>query len=524
MGCGASSTPVTETDPSTPKKTPGQRSRVNVTPAVDVRRNRAAPADKPARSAEASRTEPNTLDWTAGDPEKWRFIETVYDGTYSYTRKPQFQEEQGTIEQGKAKLMSDPAAYQSVWFQTSMETWPEDQQKYTLVKREAKTNMLVTPAPDGQFTHLRAKYEALPPHVQHVPDEVTDPILNRKGYEGRSLPVAKLPGRGQGCADVPTLNVMKHIDPCDVEQGAVGDCWLLSAISSLAEYEGAIAQLFRRTGDIHALPSHDPNQYTVTLWDLPTGKPVDVVVDESLCSRADADGLLGASPSISGDLWVCYLEKAVAVHCGGWDKINGGQCTHAWRLLTGCQDQYTIRRTQGGVWKSFGALNPNTNEMEALANSPHEGFQGLWPMTWPEEGGGGEMNLEVTENDLFERMCAWDDAGFVMGAGTRAGSDTEDHEGIVDGHAYTILDCVNDVADTEFDLIKVRNPWGRGEFKSGKWDDDGPGWTEFPQVKAALNPVAIDDGIFWLEKSEFFAFFGTVYLCAKDMSSFVGTQ
>ena len=31
------------------------------------------------------------------------------------------------------------------------------------------------------------------------------------------------------------------------------------------------------------------------------------------------------------------LEKAVAAHCGGWDKIDGGQCTHAWALLTGCQ-------------------------------------------------------------------------------------------------------------------------------------------------------------------------------------------
>ena len=25
-----------------------------------------------------------------------------------------------------------------------------------------------------------------------------------------------------------------------------------------------------------------------------------------------------------GELWVPYLEKAVAVHSGGWDKIDGG--------------------------------------------------------------------------------------------------------------------------------------------------------------------------------------------------------
>eukprot|EP00656_Telonema_subtile_P049252 TRINITY_DN6077_c0_g4_i4.p3 TRINITY_DN6077_c0_g4~~TRINITY_DN6077_c0_g4_i4.p3 ORF type:complete len:127 (-),score=45.43 TRINITY_DN6077_c0_g4_i4:78-458(-) len=119
-------------------------------------------------------------------------------------------------------------------------------------------------------------------------------------------------------------------------------------------------------------------------------------------------------------------------------------------------------------------------------------------------------------------MCAWDDAGYVLAGGTRAGSDTEDHEGIVDGHAYTILDCVNDVAGTEFDLIKVRNPWGSGEFTNGKWDDDGPGWDENPQVKLLLNPRNVDNGIFWMDKDEFFEFFSTVYLCAKDMATFTG--
>ena len=31
-------------------------------------------------------------------------------------------------------------------------------------------------------------------------------------------------------------------------------------------------------------------------------------------------------------------------------------------------------------------------------------------------------------------------------------------------------------------------------MQNGKWDDDGPGWKEHPDVKAALNPLGIDDG------------------------------
>ena len=117
-----------------------------------------------------------------------------------------------------------------------------------------------------------------------------------------------------------------------------------------------------------------PNSYTVSLYDLatwqevrtspspspsprpspspipnphphpnpnPTPNPnqVDVVVDERLARKPDGTGLLGCEPSRDGELWACYLEKAVAAHCGGWDKIDGGQCTHAWALLTGCKAQ-----------------------------------------------------------------------------------------------------------------------------------------------------------------------------------------
>ena len=51
--------------------------------------------------------------------------------------------------------------------------------------------------------------------------------------------------------------------------------------------------------------------------------------------------------------------------------------------------------------------------------------------------------------------------------------------------------------------------------------DDGPGWDRYPEVKAALKPVARDDGVFWVCKEEFFKYFKTVYLCASDMTRFL---
>ena len=255
-------------------------------------------------------------------------------------------------------------------------------------------------------------------------------------------------------------------------------------------------------------------------WDLETWTEKDIVMDERLAAKADGSGqLLGTTPSEDGELWVCYLEKALAIHCGGWDKITGGQCTHAWALMTGCKQQYTIRINKDtGLFACYGKYNPNTRQHSKLANSPHDGEKNMWPNPWPEAGGGGDMTQELTEEELFMKMCAWDDVNFIIGAACTGKSGDA---GLVDNHAYSVLECHNDVAGTDVDLIKVRNPWGKGEIEDGEFDDDGPGWDQYPQIKAELKPVVADDGIFWVTKQEFFRFFSTVYLSASNMTEFL---
>ena len=45
-----------------------------------------------------------------------------------------------------------------------------------------------------------------------------------------------------------------------------------------------------------------------------------------------------------------------------------------------------------------------------------------------------------------------------------------------------MLTCLDNVAGTDIDLVKMRNPHGQGEITNGEFDDDGPGWTRYPQV------------------------------------------
>jgi len=470
----------------------------------------------------AARTEPRRIDWSCAVPEKWEYIEKEFTGSMSYKTAPVFEEETAPIEDGLAKLKANPVDYMGFFYQSSMTEWPADQQKYTLIKR-TKSGFGVQHVPGGGFTFIRAKYEALDPSTPNEPDGVTEGL----NYHGQALAAPLRPGRGVGVADVPMIKIMGDVDPNDISQGGVGDCWLLSAISAMAEFDGCVHRLFQKTEGIDEMPRDTPNKYVITLYDVTQDdesdpnrfKPVDIVIDETLCSNAEGSGLLGCSATITGELWAAYLEKACALHCGGWDKIDGGQCTHAWRLLTGCKRQYTFKDSGSG-WACYGAYNPNEDKWEQLANSPHDGFRGLWPMVWPEVGGGGELSSTIDKDAMFEKLCAFDDENFIMGCGTKAGSDSEDTEGIVDGHAYTILACESNVGGTDWDLVKVRNPWGKGEFTSGQWDDDGPGWDQYPAVKEVCKPVKADDGVFWVSKDEFFEYFHTVYLCARDMSTF----
>ena len=135
------------------------------------------------------------------------------------------------------------------------------------------------------------------------------------------------------------------------------------------------------------------------------------------------------------------------------------------------------------AFQGWGKFNPNTDSWEHMENSIKKSSQNIWRMDWPEVGGGGDKRTKCGHNEMqlartdlverfesrglaeswlgvktstrFERMCAWDDQNYVMAAGSKPGFDNNDTDGIVDGHAYTVITCLNDVAGTTHDLIKA---------------------------------------------------------------------
>jgi calpain-15 len=148
-----------------------------------------------------------------------------------------------------------------------------------------------------------------------------------------------------------------EIDPNDIGQGGLGDCWLMAAMACLASVPGAIQKLF-------VTPEIDPRgKYCVRLFDgqlgpkdsngHPEGKWVYVYIDDHVpCSKEawkDGEGSvrsLYAQPK-GGEIWVLLLEKAFAKLCGSYAALEGGDTAWALRAMTG-EKAFAFSKAEGG--------------------------------------------------------------------------------------------------------------------------------------------------------------------------------
>jgi hypothetical protein len=265
------------------------------------------------------------------DPSRWKVREHQFSGQSSFETRGEQEVVKGTsINDGITYFKANPGRYVAMVYQTNMLEWPSNQHQYTYIHRDGTKGYKPSGvSPSGWMTIILNEYERLPPLKDNVlPARHRDKYTDAMTFQGRKIHTKDrkpiLPGRGMGVGDEPNLKIIGDVDPSDIYQGSVGDCWLLSAISALAEFDGAVKKLFRKTTRLDERPLDEPNQYIVSLWDLNTWKEVDVVIDERLAVHPDGSGrLLASKPSKDGELWVVYLEKALAAHCGGWDKITG---------------------------------------------------------------------------------------------------------------------------------------------------------------------------------------------------------
>jgi hypothetical protein len=114
-------------------------------------------------------------------------------------------------------------------------------------------------------------------------------------------------------------------DAGDVDQGGLGDCWLMSAFACAAEVPGLVESLF----DTRVFSPR--GKYVVRLWDANEARWRRIAIDDWIPATSGAPAF--ARPG-ANEMWVMLLEKAFAKHVGSYAALDGGRTMWALNAIT----------------------------------------------------------------------------------------------------------------------------------------------------------------------------------------------
>jgi len=248
----------------------------------------------------------------------------------------------------------------------------------------------------------------------------------------------------------------------DVNQGILGDCWLLAAVASLATRP----RLLQRVCPKDQTFSDDyAGIFRFELWQY--GRWVEVIVDDRLPTHNGK--LIYMHSDERNEFWSALLEKAYAKLCGCYETLSGGLTSEAMTDFT------------GGMVKAF-SLQDQTPE------------------------------------NLFKILLKANRRLSLMGCSINAHPDELEAEldnGLIIGHAYSVTDVrVVDTDDGPVELVRVRNPWGSEHEWKGPWSDDSDEWGGIDDdTKEAIGLTFEHDGEFWMSYEDFKDNFQKLEIC-----------
>lgn len=305
------------------------------------------------------------------------------------------------------------------------------------------------------------------------------------------------------------------IEPNDLCQGAVGDCWLVAAFACASEFPDMIRHMF-------LTKEYNPRGlYKVRIFDPQRQKWVIVTIDDRIPCQKGTKKPRFMQPN-GNELWAILLEKAYAKFCGSYARMNGGFVLWGWLSMTGDNVfQMSLEENGSGRWvrEDMIAMKDKKDPADRRAC----GF--------------GTTKEKYKKDQLWTLLKKYDKQKALISASIGkmsyretdgpAGEQMLEQEGLVAGHAYSVISAV-EVTERNaagipkpgaktYRMMKLRNPWGTYEWK-GKWSDKSKHWKKHESIAKQLKFVAADDGAFWMEFGDFQRVYTRVNICDRDTS------
>ncbi|TFK23792.1 cysteine proteinase [Coprinopsis marcescibilis] len=270
-----------------------------------------------------------------------------------------------------------------------------------------------------------------------------------------------------------------------IRQGSLGDCYFLSALSTVACIPGLINKIcvdhdaevgvygfiFYRNSGWSSVVIDDMLLTNIPKYESLSQEAKAIYHEdkEQYNSNARKGGglLLYAKAGAEEETWVPLIEKAYAKFHTNYAHLEGGFTSEALEDLT------------GGVSTTY-------------------------------------MTKDILDTDRFWREeMLWVNRDRLFACGLSALDSPEDDphkkspdvQGLYGNHAYAVLRAVECKGKR---FVVVRNPWGTGEW-NGAWSDGSKEWTpEWLQVLPELNHSFGNDGQFVMEYKDFLDSFESI--------------
>jgi len=259
----------------------------------------------------------------------------------------------------------------------------------------------------------------------------------------------------------------------DINQGMLGDCWLLAALASLTQEEKLMNRVLS-SGEYDDFDSPGYcGAFKFNIWQ--DGEWTEVIIDDRLPTYRNK--LVFMHSKEKNEFWCALLEKAYAKLNGSYEALKGGQTIEAMEDFT------------GGLGEDFDMKKMRQDRKLA------DELKGIF---------------KIIEKGLRR--------GDLMGCSITAAPNQIEAKGdlgLVKGHAYSVTgaNTVN-YHGRDVQLVRVRNPWGNEREWEGAWGDESSEWRGLSDSeKRRLNLNFADDGEFWMSFDDFTRYFDKLEIC-----------
>ncbi|XP_058129991.1 calpain-A-like [Anopheles ziemanni] len=257
----------------------------------------------------------------------------------------------------------------------------------------------------------------------------------------------------------------------DIQQGELGDCWLLAAAANLTIFPVLFNRVVPEDNDAIKGGRKGVDYagiFHFRFWRF--GQWYDVVVDDRLPTYRGK--LVYIKSSTQNEFWSALLEKAYAKLFGSYQALIGGSASEAMEDFTGgLTEAYDMKEVPKNLFEMIGKGCQSYAMFSCSIPAP------------PRE-------MEITTA-----------------------------QGLVKGHAYSItkaqaVDIETPRVKGKIQLLRLRNPWGNHNEWNGAWSDKSAEWRYISEEsKTALGLTFEVDGEFWMSYPDFLKYFERVEMC-----------